>query len=70
MIPVLCYYPPIVDSRKKGSLLLLWRGFLYGKKRRIFTEKFKMKAIEMYLQIGMGSKLIGIELGVTYTPFA
>ncbi|WP_408006964.1 transposase [Pseudalkalibacillus sp. A8] len=38
-----------------------------GKKRRTFTVDFKMKAIEMYLHKGMGSKLIGRELGVTYS---
>jgi transposase len=38
-----------------------------GKSRRTFTIEFKMKAIEMYLHRGMGSKLIGRELGVTYS---
>ena len=37
------------------------------KSRRTFTPEFKMKAIEMYLHRGMGSKLIGKELGVTYS---
>jgi transposase len=38
-----------------------------GKNRRTFTQEFKMKAIEMYLHRGIGSKLIGKELGVTYS---
>lgn len=38
-----------------------------GKHRRTFSVDFKMKAIEMYLHKGMGSKLIGKELGVTYS---
>ncbi|MDM5185970.1 helix-turn-helix domain-containing protein [Bacillus sp. DX4.1] len=38
-----------------------------GKIRRTFSIDFKMKAIEMYLHRGMGSKLIGRELGVTYS---
>lgn len=37
------------------------------KKRRTFSVDFKMKAIGMYLHRGMGSKLIGRELGVTYS---
>ncbi|MDQ0879358.1 transposase-like protein [Peribacillus sp. V2I11] len=37
-----------------------------GKYRRTFTVDFKMQAIEMYLHRGMGSKLIGKELGVSY----
>ncbi|PHB27152.1 transposase [Bacillus pseudomycoides] len=38
-----------------------------GKIRRTFSIDFKMKAIEMYLHREMGSKLIGRELGVTYS---
>ncbi|PGM97564.1 hypothetical protein CN958_02245 [Bacillus cereus] len=38
-----------------------------GKIRRTFSIDFKMKAIEMYLHKRMGSKLIGRELGVTYS---
>lgn len=38
-----------------------------GKKRRTFTAEFKMKAIEMYLHRGMGSKRIGKELDITYS---
>jgi transposase len=37
-----------------------------GKIRSTFTQEFKMKAIEMHIHRGMGSKLIGKELGVTY----
>ncbi|MBJ8030648.1 helix-turn-helix domain-containing protein [Bacillus cereus group sp. N21] len=38
-----------------------------GKIGRTFSIDFKMKAIEMYLHRGTGSKLIGRELGVTYS---
>ncbi|HDW3058648.1 TPA: transposase, partial [Bacillus cereus] len=38
-----------------------------GKIRRTFSIDFKMKAIELYLQRGIGSKLIEKELGVTYS---
>ncbi|AHA75893.1 ISBma4, transposase (plasmid) [Bacillus thuringiensis YBT-1518] len=35
-----------------------------GKIRRTFSIDFKMKAIELYLHRGIGSKLIGKELGL------
>lgn len=38
-----------------------------GKIRRTFSIDFKMKAIELYLYRGIESKLIGKELGVTYS---
>lgn len=38
-----------------------------GKIRRTFSIDFKMKAIELYLHRGIGSKLIRKELGVTYS---
>ncbi|WP_088345202.1 helix-turn-helix domain-containing protein, partial [Bacillus cereus] len=38
-----------------------------GKIRRTFSIDFKMKAIELYSHRGIGSKLIGKELGVTYS---
>ncbi|EOO71562.1 transposase [Bacillus mycoides] len=38
-----------------------------GKIRRTFSIDFKMKAIELYLHRGIGSELIGKELGVTYS---
>ncbi|MDR5045278.1 helix-turn-helix domain-containing protein [Bacillus thuringiensis] len=38
-----------------------------GKIRRTFSIDFKMKAIELYSHRGIGSNLLGKELGVTYS---
>lgn len=38
-----------------------------GKIRRTFSIDFKMKAIELYSHRGIGSELIGKELGVAYS---
>ncbi|EOO04695.1 hypothetical protein IAW_06099 [Bacillus cereus str. Schrouff] len=38
-----------------------------GKIRRTFSIDFKMKTIELYLHRGIGNRLIGKELGITYS---
>jgi transposase len=59
---------PFSRQLKERYCTVYYGGDIFmGKYRRTFTVDFKMQAIEMYLHRGMGSKLIGKELGVTYS---
>jgi transposase len=62
-----CYYPLIVDSKKKGLYCLLWRGFFMGKIRKTYTKEIKLKAINLYENEDMGIRSISKELEIGYT---
>ena len=41
-------------------------GIFRGKIRKIYNIEFKLKAIKLYFEEGMGAVYIGKELGIAY----